>query len=82
MSGGRGVSVAPVNTEATSPDINSAMPAVNTRVVGVGVVVVRVFSGSEKWPVSCEFGRFVGVLSSALLFALVFLVLPIVFALC
>ena len=58
------------------------MSAVDTGVVGVGVVVGRVFSGSQGWQVPCEFGRFVGVLSSALFFALVFFVLPIVFTLC
>ena len=56
MSGVRCVSVAPVNTEATSPDFNSAMPAVNIGVVGVGVVVGRFFSDSQSWPFPCEVG--------------------------
>ena len=47
---------APVNTETTSPDVNAATPAVNTGVFGLVVMLDRLFSGSEKWPVSPEFG--------------------------
>ena len=43
-------SVAPVNTEKAFSGINSALPAANTFVFGVGVVVARVFSDAQGWP--------------------------------